>query len=137
MKNTIFSLIALAALIIQTSCKKDGLQKPATTNADLRILNATPHTLYNCTIDPTGTLSDNPGPDAFNFGKVDVKEKTNYKTFSVLYPYSWIRLTMNNKTYYLKPYDYSGEAVLESGRYTYKLTYSSNDDQLILQLIKD
>lgn len=62
---------------------------------------------------------------------------TGYTTFSTLYQYSWIRLTMNNKTYYLKPFDYTGEIPLVSGRYTYKLAYTSANDQLNLELIKD
>jgi hypothetical protein len=137
MKRAIVYLIILAGLTVQTSCKKDSSQTLPSTNADLRIFNSTPWTFYDCTIDPTGTLSDNPSPNAYNFGQVDVNGKTDYKTFPKLYRYSWVRLTMNNKTYYLKPYDYTGEALLESGKYTYKLTYTSNNNQLNLELIKD
>jgi hypothetical protein len=127
----------LAGLTLETGCKKDNSPPTPTTTAELRIFNSTPWTFYNCTIDPIGTLSDNPGPNAYNFGQVDINAKTRYETFPKLYRYSWVRLTMNNKTYYLKPYDYIGETVLESGRYTYKLTYTSTNDQLNLELIED
>lgn len=137
MKRTIFLLTILAGLLLETGCKKGKSPTTPTTTAELRIFNSTPWTFYNCTIDPTGTLSDNPTPNAYNFGQVDVNVKTDYKTFAKLYRYSWVRLTMNNKTYYLKPYDYTGETALESGRYTYKLTYTSTNDQLNLELIKD
>ena len=137
MKRTIFNLIILAGLTLGTGCKKDNSPATPTTTAELRIYNSTPWTFYNCTIDPTGTLSDNPGPNAYNFGQVDINTKTNYNTFAKLYRYSWVRLTMNNKTYYLRPYDYTGETVLDSGKYTYKLTYTSTNDQLNLELIKD
>lgn len=134
MKRTIFFLAILAGFTIGICCKGD---KPPITSAQLRIHNFTSFTFYNCTIDPQGTLSDYPGPNAYNYGQIDINGKTNYKTFTRLYRYSWVRLTMNNKTYYLKPYDYISETVLESGRYTYKLTYTSNNDRLNLELVRD
>ncbi len=137
MKRTIFFLAILVGLTTVTSCEKDKSPVTPTTTADLRIFNSTSWTFYNCTIDPSGTLSDNLGPNAYNFGQVNIDAKTDYKTFAKLYGYSWVRLTMNNKTYYLKPYDYTGEIVLESGQYTYKLTYTATNDQLNLELIKD
>jgi hypothetical protein len=137
MKRTIFFLAIFVGLTTVTSCKKDKSPVTPTTTGDLRIFNSTPWTFYNCTIDPSGTLSDNPGPNAYNFGQVNIDAKTDYKTFANLYRYSWVRLTMNNKTYNLKPYDYTGETILESGKYTYKLTYNSANDQLGLELIKD
>jgi hypothetical protein len=137
MKTTIFYLFLLSGLTLGTGCKKDNSPaKPATT-AELRIFNSTPWTFYNCTIDPTGTLSDNPGPNAKNFGQVEINTQTDYKVFPKLYRYAWVRLTMNNKTYYLRPYDYIGETVLKSGRYTYKLTWASTNDHLNLELIED
>lgn len=124
-------------LTLGIGCKKDTSPATPSTTANLRIFNSTPWTFNDCTIDPTGTLSDNPGSNAYNFGQVGIGAKTNYNTFPKLYRYSWLRLTMNNKTYYLKPYDYTGETVLEKGQYTYKLTYTSISDQLKLELIKD
>lgn len=137
MKRTIYFFVVLLGLTISTGCEKEKSPVTPSTTAESRIFNSTPWTFYNCTVDPSGTLSDNPGPNAYNFGQVDVNAKTDYKVFSKLYRYSWVRVTMSNKTYYLKPYDYTGETPLESGRYTYKLTYTSTNDQLNLELIKD
>jgi hypothetical protein len=61
MKRTLFFLAILAGLTVGTSCKKEKLLATPVTTADLRILNSTPWTSNNCTIDPSGTLSDNPG----------------------------------------------------------------------------
>ena len=137
MKRTIYFLAILAGLTIGISCKRDKSLLTPTTSVELRIHNSTSWTFYNCTIDPAGTLSDNPGPNAYNYGQIDINGKTDYKIFTKVYRFSWVRLTMNNKTYYLKPYDYTGETVLGSGRYTYKLTYTSSNDQLNLELVKD
>jgi hypothetical protein len=137
MNRTIYLIAVFVGLTAGISCKK--VEAPATpsTTAELRIFNSTPWTVYDCTVDPAGTLSDNPGPNAYNFGQADINAKTDYKIFPWLYRYSWVRLTMNNKTYYLKPYDYRGESLLASGRYSYKLTYVSANDRLNLELIKD
>lgn len=137
MQKTLSFLIVLPGFLLIAACGKDrGSSRPATT-AELRIFNATSENFYDCTIDPSGTLSDNPGADAYNFGEVDSNDKTPYHSFTNLYRYSWVRLTMKNKTYYLKPYDYTNETVLQTGRYTYKLTYSTVTDQLGLELIAD
>lgn len=131
-------LAFLTVLAIISGCKKDDPPvRPPVTTVELRVFNATPWVFYDCTIDPAGTLSDQPGPGAYNFGQLDVNAKTGYQTFPRLYRYSWTRVNMNGKTYYLKPYDYTGETLLGSGRYTYKLTYTAAGDQLELELIKE
>jgi hypothetical protein len=137
MNRTVYFLAILTGLAICSGCKKDESPVTTSTTAELRIFNSTPWIFYNCTVDPSGTLSDNPGPNAFNYGKVEINAKTDYKSYSKVFRYSWVKLTMNNKTYYLKPYDYTGETPLESGHYTYKLAYTSTNDQLNLELIKD
>ena len=83
------------------------------------------------------STGNNPGVNAYNYGQLNIDSTSIYKTFSKAYRYSWFRLTMNNKTYYLKPYDYTGESLLLNGRYTYKLTYSTITDRLNLELFKD
>ncbi len=122
---------------ISSSCKKIRVEQPVNTQVEIRVINATAFILYNCTVDPFGTLSDNPGVNAYNYGQLNIDSTSIYKTFSKAYRYSWFRLTMNNKTYYLKPYDYTGESLLLNGRYTYKLTYSTITDRLNLELFKD
>lgn len=81
MKRTIFYLFILAGLTLGTGCKKDNSPAKPPTTAELRIFNSTPWTFYSCTIDPTGTLSDNPGPNAYNFGQVDINAKQIIKPF--------------------------------------------------------
>jgi hypothetical protein len=129
------TLIVAFLALVSATCKKGKVQTQ--TKSDLRITNSTPWTFYDCTIDPEGTLSNNPGPKAHNYGQVDINTSTNYKTFDKLYPYSWVRLTMNNQIYYLKPYDYVGETTLESGKYAYKLIYLPATDRLGLEFIKE
>lgn len=136
MKNSFIVLMLLPCVVLlATACKKDD-STPVKTAA-LRIENATPWVFYNCTVDPSGTLSDNPGPNAYNFGQVDDGKTTSYITFTNLYRYAWIRLTMNGKKYYVKPYDYTGETVLEKGNYKYILTYNTTGDRLDLSFVKE
>lgn len=135
--NRVIYVFAAFVLLISSGCNKNKFPDSTSVTSELRILNATPMTFYNCIIDPSGTLSNNPGPEAYNFGEVNINGKTEYKSFAMLYRYSWVRLTMNNKMYYIRPYDYTGETTLPSGRYTYKLSYNSTVDQLNIELIKD
>ena len=130
-------IIAFCGLILVNSCKKDKTSTPEIKEVQIRVLNSTTWTFYNCTVDPTGTLSDNPTVNAFNYGQINTNANSDYNTFAKVYNYSWFRLTMNNKTYYLKPYDYTGETALANGRYTYKITHSATNDRLNLELIKD
>jgi hypothetical protein len=67
---------------------------------------------------------------------VNTNKKTDYRAFSLLYRYAYIRLGMNNKEYTIQPFDLGGTP-LPPGRYTYKLTYLPSSDQLSLQLIQD
>ena len=137
MKTILTLLIAICGLILLNSCKKDKTTAPEIKEVQIRVNNSTSWIFYNCTVDPTGTLSDNPTVFAFNYGQININTSSDYHTFSKVYNYSWFRLTMNNKTYYLKPYDYTGETALTNGRYTYKITYSATNDNLNLELIKD
>jgi hypothetical protein len=136
--KTIWTLvIAICGLMLFSNCKKIKTSVPEIKEVQIRVANSTSWTFYNCTVDPTGTLSDNPTVNAFNFGQININASSDYHTFSKVYNYSWFRLTMNNKTYYLKPYDYTGETALANGRYTYKITYSATNDRLNLELLKD
>jgi hypothetical protein len=137
MKTISTLVIAICGLILLNSCKKDKTTASEIKEVQIRVTNSTSWTFYNCTVDPTGTLSDNPTVNAFNYGQININTSSDYHTFSKVYNYSWFRLTMNNKTYYLKPYDYTGETALANGRYTYKITYVSTNDNLNLELIKD
>jgi hypothetical protein len=133
MIRILFVFVILSATLL-TGCRKDS-DPPVP--PELRIHNTTPWTLYNCTVDPFSALSSNPGPNAYNFGNIGVNAKTNYRPFSWLHRYAWVRLTMNNKTYYFNPYDYAGEQVFESGRYCYKLSYDPSADHLILDFVEE
>jgi hypothetical protein len=137
MKETPTLIIAICCLIILNGCKKDNTTAPEVKEVQIRVTNSTFWAFYNCTVDPMGTLSNNPTANAFNYGQININASSGYYTFSKAFSYSWFRLTMNNKTYYLKPYDYTGENALANGRYTYKITYSATNDNLSLELIKD
>ncbi|MDB5200636.1 MAG: hypothetical protein JWQ27_45 [Ferruginibacter sp.] len=137
MKTISTLAIAICGLLIFISCKKDKTTTPEIKEVQVRVANATSWTFYNCTVDPTGTLSDNPGPNAFNYGQINIDTNSDYHGFPKVYNYSWVRLTMNNRTYYLKFFDYTGETPLANGRYTYKITYSATNDRLNYELIKD
>ena len=137
MKTISTLVIAICGLLLLNSCKKDKTTTLEIKEVQIRVNNSTLWTFYNCTVDPTGTLSDNPSVNAYNYGQININANSDYHTFPKVYNYSWFRLTMNNKTYYLKPYDYTGETALANGRYTYKITYSATNDNLNLELIKD
>ncbi|MEO6668877.1 MAG: hypothetical protein ABIN36_05345 [Ferruginibacter sp.] len=130
-------IFAFCGLFLLNSCKKDKSITPEIQEVQVRVLNSTAWIFYHCTVDPTGTLSDNPTVNAYNYGQLNINASSGYHSFQKVYNYSWFRLTMNNSTYYLKPYDYTGETALANGRYTYKITYSATNDQLNLELIKD
>ena len=133
----IIFLTAFLGLILFTSCKKEKVITPTISEVQVRVLNSTAWTFYNCTVDPTATLTDNPTVNAYNYGQINIASNSDYHIFPKVYSYSWFRLTMNNKTFYLRPYDYTGETALTNGRYTYKITHSTANDNLNLELFKD
>lgn len=137
MKKILSYLLALVGLFIFNSCKKAKTTEEVNTEVQIRVQNSTAFTFSNCTVDPVGTLSDNPSINAYNYEQVNIGLTTDYHTFPKAYRYSWFRLAMNSKTYYLKPYDYTGETPLVHGHYTYKITHSTISDNLNLELIKD
>jgi len=97
MKTIITFIITFCGLVIFNSCKKDKIITPVVNEVQIRVLNSTAWTFYNCTVDPTGTLSDNPTVNAHNYGQVNINATSDYYTFPKVYNYSWFRLTMSNK----------------------------------------
>jgi len=136
MNRKLIYLVLVLGLISGSSCKKSKLAAPGT-EVQIRVQNAAAWMLYDCTVDPAGTLGDNPGVNAHSYGDINVNTFSDYYTFKQACRYSWFRLTMNSKLYYLKPFDYTGEALLGAGKYTYKITYIAATDRLNLELIKD
>ena len=134
MKAIICILVALAAMA--AGCKKDA-SGPVDTSVDIRILNATPWTFFDCRADPTGISAAGGGSNEHNYGQVNVDAYSAYHTFPQAYPYASIRLTMNNQQYILQPIDFVGEKLLAKGRYTFKITYAFGSDRLNLELIKE
>lgn len=134
MKRSIACAIAIALFFSIYGCKKD---KPENTNAGIRVQNATPWVMYDCTVDPIGTLSNTPSTKSHNYGQVDINSASNYHVFDAAYRYAWINLTMNNKTYGIRPYDYTGETRLTEGNYSYRITYDPTLKRISLELIKD
>jgi len=126
MRKIIYLVCAL--FVLTTGCKKNNMSLKSTA-AELRIFNATSWAFYDCTVKAENG-------EVYNFGRVNVSAKSSYHTFIKLYRYSFISLTRNNKTYFLQPTDYVSEIPLESGRYTYKITYASANDTISLELIK-
>lgn len=124
----------LAACLTIAGCKKE---KSLPEGINIRIHNTTAYSFNNCTIDPLGTLSDNPGPSSHNYGTVGAGNYSGYSTFTTAYRYAWIKLVMNGKTYNLKPYDYAGETVLPFGKYAYKITYNAGVDIIGLELVEE
>lgn len=137
MRRILLFIIGFCGSFSFNSCKKDKTTTLPITEVHVRVLNSTSLVFYDCTVDPVGTLSDNPGVSAHNYGQINISTSSDYYTFSKAYNYAWFRLTMNNRMYYLKPFDYVGETPLANGQYTYKITYSVANDRLNLELIKD
>lgn len=132
--NSIFLFILTIGLL---HCKKEDV--PKTSQANIRILNSTTWKFYECLVDPTNTLSYTPTPNAYEFGEIGIDSTSEYYKFPLpnVYGYSWVKVILNNRPYYLLPYDYIGETPLEKGFYTYKITYDSTFDRLKLELIED
>ena len=128
MKHPIFYQLIIAGLSLLSACKKDAVKTD--TAIELRVLNKTTATIYNCIVNP-GSLSG-----SYNFGQVAVDSVSNYKTFDRGYSYSYVSPTLNNNTCALQPFDYVGETPLVSGKYTYKITFSPPNN-LHTTLIKD
>ena len=137
MRQALFYILTITFLITSNSCKKE--KASTLSQAEIRVLNATPWKFYDCYIDPTQTLSTSLTSNAHNYGDIEVDSTSDYYTFPLLdvYRYSWARLNMNSQLYYLLPYDYIGETALPKGKYTYKITYLQNFDRLQLELIED
>ena len=138
MKTLSIYLFAFSALLITNSCKKDNQTTSGYSDVGIRVLNETPWTFYDCTVDPTQTLSINPTVNAHNYGQISVNSVSLYYSFPInVYRYSWVRLTMNKIIYYLLPIDYTYDKPLVNGRYTYKISYEAVGDKLTLVLIND
>jgi hypothetical protein len=136
MKAFYLLLIPMALL---SGCRKEHQPPPPAPEPviEMRVENRTSFTLNDCTIDPEGTLSNNPGPKAHNYGTVPVGQYSAYHSFNKIYRYSWIRVVMSGNTLYQTPYDYTGETPLTAGRYTYKISFSAPTGQLVQELLKD
>lgn len=130
MKTNLLMLIVSFCTFFIGSCKKDkAAETPVSTEVQIRVKNATGNTIYDCTVDPDD--------HSYNFGEMSNEANSAYHTFPKAYRYAYLKLTMNNKPYTLQPYDYVGEKLLTSGKYTYKITYISASDRLSLELVKD
>jgi hypothetical protein len=134
MKRLLIYTLLIWGLFTICGCKKSS---PTYSDTQIRVLNSTTWVFYDCTVDPIGTLSNNPSAKAFNYGQVNINTTSDYHPFDEIYKYAWFRLTMNSKTYYIKVFDYVGETPLAKGRYTYKIGYSATGDNLVLELITD
>lgn len=134
MKKLTTAALAISLLLIINSCKKN---KPTYNDTQVRIHNATSWVFYDFTVDPQGTLGDNPGLKAYNYGQVNIGSFSDYHKFDQVFRYAWIRLTMNGKIYIIKPFDYTSETPLAFGRYTYKMNYDAVADRVLIELVAD
>lgn len=71
---------------------------------------------------------------AEDYGAIDSGGESVYRSVEMAYRYAYIEAHAAEQTYVLQPFDYTGEKLLETGRYTYAL--SLTDGQLSLELIK-
>jgi hypothetical protein len=134
MKKLIAAALAISIFMTINSCKKN---KPGYNDTQVRILNTTTWVFYDFTVDPQGTLSNTPGPNAYNYGQVNTASSSDYHKFDQVYKYAWVTLTMNGKVYWIRPFDYVGETPLASGRYAYKMIYDTVADRVSIELIQD
>lgn len=93
--------------------------------------------MTDCIFDPFNTLSENPTTFAHNYGNIPKDSLTGYHEFPSLYRYSWINVTMDNKLYRVRPYDYFHEELYKTGIFTYKLSINPFDGNLKIDFTKD
>ncbi|MGB4844762.1 MAG: hypothetical protein WBP16_09875 [Ferruginibacter sp.] len=134
MKKMLTAAIVIATLLMINSCKKS---KPTYSDTQVRILNTTSWVFYDFTVDPQGTLSNTPGPLAYNYGQINTGSASDYHKFDRVYKYAWVNLTMNGKVYWIRPFDYIGETELAFGRFTYKMLYDASSDRVSIALVQD
>ena len=75
-----------------------------------------------------------------DYGMLKMSSFSEYKMFSEMYRYAYIRVEVNGKEYILQPIDYVGETPLENGRYTFSLEVNIEQEGysgLSYTLIKD
>lgn len=75
-----------------------------------------------------------------DFGNINSRQITEYKTFELAYRYALVELEIDGEIYTLQPIDYFGETPLENGSYTYEIDANDSQEQyekLTLTLIEE
>ena len=72
-----------------------------------------------------------------NYGTVNSKALSDYKTYQFCYRYGFVQLKIDGKLYTLQPIDYVGETRFESGKFTYEIDANTTNNSLSLNFVKD
>jgi len=118
----IFSAVFLLGMTA-TACNKDSLKgceehSKTSCNEDLnktniRIVNASKYDMCNVVINPSGGDS--------NYGIIEAGASTCFHTFDLAYSFAFVSLKIGDETFTFQPADYTNEAKLGKGKFTYTL----------------
>jgi hypothetical protein len=119
MKRLLF-LIPLLLLLL--SCSKED---PEAVN--IRIINNSDYRFEQVYVNTSG--------GEHTYGNVESQSSSAYHSFTVAYPYAYVRLYIDGEEFVLQPKDYVGEEELPAGNYSYVLEIADfNTRRLSLNL---
>jgi hypothetical protein len=130
MRKLLPYLILYATLLVAAGCKKDKQEPEVNADLQIRVVNSTMWTFFNCAIGP-------PSSNPRNYGNVAIDDTTSYRPFALDYEYFHVSLTMNNIPYQTMPVNYASDHPLEKGKYTFKIFWFPATDRIGIEIIKD
>ncbi len=69
-----------------------------------------------------------------NYGNLSAGRTSDYKAFTEIYRYAYIKLSINGREYILQPIDFVGETPLADGKYTYQISVADINSEWGLNL---
>lgn len=106
------------------------------TKTNIRVKNEIGCNMCNIYVDTYGTLNTAPNATARRFGNLAQNATSGYLVFDRAYNIAWVKTKIQNKTYFLRPYDYSGEPLLGKGNFTFIFRKLSTDTSQIYFVVK-
>jgi hypothetical protein len=126
MKKVLFAVIC--SLFCLTACSKK--EETTLTEVQVRVKNMSNMPYTDLTVIAGGGGQQ-------NYGTVNSKALSDYKTYKFCYRYGFVQLKIDGKLYTLQPFDYVGETKFESGKFTYEIDANVINNTLSLNFVKD
>lgn len=97
---------------------------------NIRIENISDFDFCNVVLDP--------GNKSTNYGFIERRATTCYRSFEIAYDYAYVKLFIGEKEFTIQPFDYFGEQPLGEGKFTYSIDVKDFDKgELSIQATTD